>query len=166
MHELILQVFISPEFFAAVYFGAPVLLCRRRCWSKNHCVRTVLLLPRTPQELILITRQSRRDNKDKTVQNKTPIDFLWGFRVIKREQTLFKNPEGKPFAWCSQRFAPESIICTFIYICRDTEECPSCWICRIWTVHGKKTALNTNHLKALCVFQTWHMYQRLVSGAI
>lgn len=116
MHELILQVFISPEFFAAVYFGAPVLLCRRRCWSKNHCVRTVLLLPRTPQELILITRQSRRDNKDKTVQNKTPIDFLWGFRVIKREQTLFKNPEGKPFAWCSQRFAPESIMCTFIYI--------------------------------------------------
>lgn len=104
--------------FAAVYFGEPVLLCRRRCWSKNHCVRIVLLLPRTPQELILITRQSRRDNKDKTVQNKTPIDFLWGFRVIKRAQTLFKNPEGKPFAWCSQRFASESITCTFIYIYR------------------------------------------------
>lgn len=162
MQELILQVLI----LAAVYFRAPILLCRRRRWSKNRCVRIVLLLPRTPQELVLITRQSRRHNKDKTVQNKTPIDFLWGFRVIKRAQTLFENPGGKPFAWCSQRFAPESIMCTFIYIYIDTEECPSCWICCIWAVYQKKRALNTNRLKALCIFQTWHMQQRLVSGAI
>lgn len=28
----------------------------------------------------------------------------------------------------------------------------------------KKKALNTNRLKALCVFQTWHMYQRWCLG--